>query len=39
LSSEFNNFYKTDLLAYMKTFMNSEQLQQIYNIVKTKPLY
>lgn len=39
LSSEFNNFYKTDLLAYMKTFMNAEQLQQIYNIVKTKPLY
>jgi len=39
LSSEFNNFYKNDLLAYMKTFMNAEQLQEIYNIVKTKPLY
>ena len=38
-SAEYFNFFKSDVLGYLKTFMNDEQLQKIYNIVKSKPLY
>ena len=35
----FYELYKIDLLEYLKTFMNTEQLAQVQSIIKNKPLY
>lgn len=38
MASVFLEYYKTDLLEYIKSFMNDAQQAQVYNIVKTKKL-
>ena len=35
----FYELYKIDLLEYLKTFMNTEQLAQVQTIIKNKPIY
>lgn len=39
LSYRFFELYKTDMLEFLKTFMNTEQLAQVQSIIKNKPLY
>ena len=34
----FYELYKIDLLEYLKTFMNTEQLAQVQTIIKNKPI-
>jgi hypothetical protein len=35
----FYELYKIDLLEYLKTFMDTEQLAQVQTIIKNKPIY
>lgn len=35
----FYELYKIDLLTYLKTFMNTEQLAEVQSIIKNKPLF
>jgi hypothetical protein len=39
LTYRFYELYKIDLLNYLKTFMNTEQLAQVQTIIKNKPIY
>jgi len=38
LASTFSDLYKTDLLAFIQSFMNDEQQAKLFTILKTKPL-
>jgi hypothetical protein len=39
MAYRFYERYKIDLLEYLKTFMNTEQLAQVETIIKNKPLF
>ena len=39
MAYRFYEKYKIDLLEYLKTFMNTEQLAQVQTIIKNKPLF
>jgi len=39
LAYRFFELYKTDMLGFLKTFMNTEQLAEVKDIIKNKPLY